>query len=105
MPRETNCPNCGSNIRIGSMKFGHSFKPYHVCPDCRAKFTTDTRTKERVVLIAIFALVTAGISTAGFIAGFPWGLVAAFSGIGLLIFSGYTLSKIRYVEYHDKRDT
>ena len=98
-----NCPVCGSDMSTRSVPAGFSFKSYHVCPDCRARYTADNKTKQRALLIAIFALVTAGLSAAGFLVGFPLGIAAFGAGIGLLLFVGYTLSKISYVQYRNKR--
>ena len=55
------------------------------------------------MLTAILALATFGLSAAGFLAGFPSGLLASVAGAGLLVFASYTLSKKSYVEYRNKR--
>lgn len=92
-------------MRSEGLQIGYSFKPYRVCPVCQSKYTIDKKTKKRAALIAVFALVISGLYAVGFWEGFPLGLVAAASGAGLLVFTGYTLSKISYVEYHGKRDS
>ena len=79
----------------------HGFKPYRICPDCQAKYTTDTKTKKRGLVVAFFAVVTLGLSAAGQLIGFPWGLFAFTSGSGALVYAGYTLSKMTYIEYRD----
>lgn len=79
----------------------YSFRPYRVCPDCQAKYTTDARTKGRALVTVVFALITMALSFAGTRIGFPWGLAAFLSGTGLLVYVGYTLSKLEYVEYRE----
>ena len=103
MPPQMNCPVCGSDMRTKSLFLGGGFKPYRVCPDCRSEYTTDKKTKKRAVLIAIYSLMTAVLSVAAFLAGFPFGLFVAAAGAGLLVFVGYTLSRMRYVEYRNKK--
>jgi len=49
--------------------------------------------------MAIFAILTLVLSAAGFLIGFPWGLAAFLAGIGLLVYVGYVLSKMEYVEH------
>jgi len=50
---------------------------------------------------AVFALLTLALSTAGLLFGFPWGILAFLVGTGLLIYVGYVLSKMMYIEHHD----
>ena len=52
-------------------------------------------------MVAIFAVLTIALSVAGFALGFPWGLAAFLGGTGLLVYVGYVLSKMEYVEYVD----
>ena len=81
----------------------YSLKAYRVCPDCQSKYTTDRRTKRRAALIAALALTTMGLSAHAFMHGFPWGIAPAVSGAVLLVYAGYTLSRMSYVEYRGKR--
>ena len=53
--------------------------------------------------IVIFALITVGLSVRAMVMGFPWGLASVVSGTALLVYVGYTLSKMSYVEYRGKR--
>ena len=50
---------------------------------------------------AILAVLTIALSVAGFTLGFPWGLAALLSGTGCLVYAGFMLSKMEYVEYVD----
>jgi hypothetical protein len=88
-------------MRGGNLLSLHGLKPYRVCPDCQAKYTTDSHTKKRGLVLAGFALVTLALSTAGHLYGFPWGIVAFLFGTGLLIYAGYALSRMTYIEYRD----
>lgn len=101
MSAKMNCPVCGSDMRSRSMLAHYSLKPYRVCPDCQAKYTVDTSTKRRQLLLAVFAVMTLMLSVAAYLNGFPWSLATFLSGTGLLIYVGYTLSKMRYVEFRD----
>lgn len=101
MTSQMRCPVCGSDMRGGDLLPLHGLKPYHTCPDCRAKYTTDTSTKKRGLIIAVFALITFNLSTAGLFFGSPWGLLAFLAGTGLLVYVGHALSKMTYVEYRD----
>ncbi len=78
-----------------------ALKSYRVCPDCQSKYTTDACTKKRGLLIALFALITLALSAAGHFVDFPWGLLAFIAGTGLLVYVGYALSKMTYIEYRD----
>lgn len=89
-----NRPVCGSKMRTENLQAGCSFKPYRVGLDCRSKYKTDQRTMKRTVLIAMLALTTSGLAAATFLAGFALGLVAAVSGVWLLMFMVHTPSKI-----------
>jgi hypothetical protein len=51
----------------------------------------------------MFAFITVGLSAYAMVKGFPWGLASAVSGTALLVYVGYTLSKMSYVEYRGKR--
>lgn len=101
MPGKMSCPNCHSDMRSRSLYAHFSLKPYRVCPDCQAKYTTDRSSRKRSLVVALIALLTLALSVAGIMIGFPWGLAAFFGSIGLLGYVGYFLSKIEYVEYHD----
>ena len=79
----------------------HGLTAYLVCPDCKVNYTADAKTGKRALMIAVFAILTLGLSVAGLIAGFPWGLLAFVAGTGLLACVGYVLSKMTYIEYHD----
>lgn len=52
-------------------------------------------------MIAILGLLTIVLSIAGFLYGFPWGVAAFLGGTVLLVYVGYVLSKLEYVEYCD----
>jgi len=88
-------------MRGGSLLFPHvhGFKSYRFCPDCQAKYTTDASTKKRGLVLAVFALLTLTLSAAGHFIGPPWGLLAFLAGSGLLVYAGYALSKMTYIEY------
>lgn len=103
MPARMNCPVCGSDMRSRSLLAHYSWKPYRVCPDCQAKYTVDFRTKRRQVVVVPFALITFAFAAAGYLRGFPWSVVTLLAGIGLLIYAGYVLSKMRYVEFRERR--
>ena len=79
----------------------YRLKPYMVCPTCQAKYTVDIHSKRRGLLIAVFAMMTFGLSAVAFQNGFPWSLATFISGTGLLIYVGYALSKMSYVNYED----
>ena len=88
-------------MRGGDLLSLHGFKAYRVCPDCKARYTTDPSTKKHALVIAVFALLTLTLSIAGLLIGFPWGILAFLVGTGLLVYVGYVLSKMMYIEYHD----
>ena len=79
----------------------YSLKPYRVCPDCQVEYTVDTATKRRRWLIALFAMITIAVVLVSHDRGFPWSLATFLSGIGLLGYVGYALSRMTYVEYRD----
>lgn len=95
------CPVCGSDMRSRSLLPQFRFKPYDVCPDCGAKYRFDARTRRRALIMVVLALLQLALSTAGLRLGFPWGLAAFFGGVGLLVYVGYTLSKMSFVQYRD----
>lgn len=90
-------------MRTAGMLTQFSMKSYRVCPNCQSKYTTDKRTRRRSVWIVIFALITVGLSVRAMVMGFPWGLASVVSGTALLVYVGYTLSKMSYVEYRGER--
>ena len=102
MSAKMNCPVCGSDMRNRSMLAHYSMKPYRVCPDCQAKYTVDTNTRKRRLLIAIFAMTTLMLSVASYLHGFPWTLATFMVGTALFIYVGYALSRMTYVEYPDR---
>lgn len=52
----------------------------------------------RGVVLAILALLTTALSAAGFLVGFPWGLMAFFSDTVSIIYLGYVLKNISYIK-------
>ena len=52
-------------------------------------------------MIAILGLLTIALSVAGFTLGWPWGLAASLGGVACLVYAGFVLSKMEYVEYVD----
>ena len=103
MPLQVHCPVCGSDMRTTRLLAQYSLKPCRVCPDCQSKYTTDRRTKRRRALIAVLALMTVGLSAQALVHGFPWGIAPAICGAALLVYVGYALSKMSYVEYRGNR--
>ena len=101
MPPKTNCPVCGSDMRINRLLPKIDLRSYKVCPDCQSKYTVDADTKRREWVLLVFAVITFASAAAGFIVGFPWGFVSLFSGTGLLLYVGYAISKMSYVSYVD----
>jgi RNA polymerase subunit RPABC4/transcription elongation factor Spt4 len=101
MPQMMSCPVCGSEMRSRNLLSQQSFKSRRLCPNCGAKYTTDASTKRRGLVIAAFALFTVALSVAGHQFGFPWGVASFVGAIGLLIYVGYALSKVEYVEFRD----
>jgi len=95
------CPICHSDMQSRSLFSHYSLKPYRICPDCQARYTTDARSKKRSLVGAILAVLTIALSVAGFTLGFPWGLAALLGGTGCLVYAGFVLSKMEYVEYVD----
>ena len=94
-----NCPVCGSDMRSRSLLSHYSLKPYRVCPDCNAKYTTDSKTKKRQIPVIILALIALGLTLAVHWKGFGWLLPAVVSYIILWVYAGYVLSKVTYVQY------
>lgn len=95
-----NCPVCGSDMRSRSLLSHYSLKVYRVCPDCKAKYTSDVNTRKRQLPILVLALIALGLTLAIGFKGSAWLLPAAVSHIILWAFIGYTLSRITYVPYH-----
>jgi uncharacterized protein (DUF983 family) len=101
MPPQMNCPACGSDMRSRSLWSHYSLKPYRVCPDCNAKYTSDSKSKRRQVPILALALSTLGLTIAVTLRGSDWVWPAFMSHIVFWVYVGYALSKITYVRYHD----
>lgn len=101
MATNLNCPACGSDMRDRNIRAHYSLKPYRICPACEAKYTVDTATNRRRLLIALFATITVVLAIVSFGRGFPWSLATLLSGVGLLGYVGHALSKMTYVEYRD----
>jgi len=101
MPRQMNCPVCGSDMRSRSLFSRYDLKPYRVCPDCNARYTTDLKTRKRQVPMLLLALIALGLSAAIGIRGFVWLLPAVVSYIILWVYVGYAVSKVTYVQYQD----
>lgn len=99
MPPKMNCPACGSDMRSRSLLSHYSLKPYRVCPDCEARYTTDSNTKKRLVPILVLTLVALGLTVAAHLKGFVWGVAAVLGYIVLWIYIGYAVSRITYVRY------
>jgi transposase-like protein len=101
MPPQMNCPACGSDMRSRSLWSPLSLKPYRVCPDCNAKYTSDSKSKRRQVPIMVLALISLGLSIGVTLRRSDWLLPAFVSVIVLGVYVGYAVSKITYVRYHD----
>lgn len=101
MPPQMNCPACGSDMRSRSLLSYHSLQPYRVCPDCNARYTADRKTKLRQVPIIILALISLGLTAAGALIEPAWLLPAVFSYFVLLVYVGYVVSKVSWVQYHN----
>lgn len=96
-----NCPVCGSDMRSRSLLSQYSLKPYRVCPDCKAKYTSDSNTKKRLLPIVILTLVALGLTVAAHLKGFVWGVAAVFGYVLLWIYVAYAVSKVNYVKYDE----
>ena len=101
MPPQMNCPACGSNMRSRSLFSHYSLKPYRVCPDCNARYTTDLNTRKRQIPIALLGLNALGLTFAASLKGVVWLLPAVVSQIILWVYVGYALSEVIYVKYSD----
>ena len=101
MPPRMNCPVCASDMRSRSLLSYYSWKPYRVCPDCHAKYTTDARTRKRQLGILLLALVMFGLTIAAALKGWVWVVPAVLSHIALWGYIGYVLSRMSYVPYED----
>ena len=101
MPPQMNCPVCGSDMRSRSLLSHYSLKPYRVCPDCNARYTSDLNTKKRQVPIVLLILIALGLTVAVGLRGFIWLLPAVLSHIILWVYVGYAVSKVTYVQYPD----
>jgi len=99
MPPQMNCPACGSNMRSRSLLSHYSLKPYRVCPDCNAKYTTDSKSKKRQIPIVLLVLLSLILTGAVGVKGISWLLPALVSQIVLWGYVGYALSKVTYVRY------
>jgi uncharacterized protein (DUF983 family) len=101
MAPKMNCPVCGSDMRSRSLLSHYSLKPYRVCPDCKAKYTSDSNTKKRVLPILILTLVALGLTLAAHFKGFAWGVAAVVGYIFLWVYVAYAVSKVTYVKYDE----
>jgi uncharacterized protein (DUF983 family) len=101
MPPQMNCPACGSDMRSRSLWSHYSLKPYRVCPDCNAKYTSDSKSKRRQVPIMVLGLITIGLMVGATLRGSDWLLPAFVSLVVLWVYVGYALSKVTYVRFHD----
>jgi len=88
-------------MRSRSLWSHYSLKPYRVCPDCHAKYTSDSKSKRRQVPIVVLGLITLGLTIAIKLRGFDWLLPAALSQVVLWAYVGYAVSKVTYVPYDD----
>ena len=98
MSANLNCPVCGSAMLSAPMRDHTRFRGNRVCPDCGRVLTVDASTKKRLWLLVAFAFTTLLLSARSFADGFPWSLMTVLSAIGLFVYLGYFLSKVRYVE-------
>ena len=101
MPIQLECPACGSDMRSRALFTGTHLNSYRVCPDCGSKYTVDSVTKRRGLVIVLFACATLCFSLLGFTRGFPWSLVTLVSATALLFYLGYTLSNMNYIEHRE----
>jgi len=101
MPLMMNCPACGSDMRGRSLLSQYSLKPYRVCSDCGARYTTDSHTKKRRFPILVLALIALGLTVAAYSKGVVWLTAAGLSHIILWIYIGYAVSHVKYVQYDD----
>jgi hypothetical protein len=101
MPPQMNCPTCGSDMRSRSLLSHYSSKPYRVCPDCNANYTTDSKTRKRQIRIIILTLNALVLTVSVGLKGVAWLLPAVVSHVILWGYIGYALSKVTYVQYPD----
>jgi len=101
MPPHMNCPACGSDMRSRSLWSHYSLKPYRVCPDCNAKYTSDSKSKRRQVPIMVLGLITIGLMVLARLRGSDWLLPAFVSLVVFTVYVGYAVSKVTYVRFHD----
>jgi len=101
MPPQMNCPACGSDMRSRSLLADSILKPYRVCPDCSAKYTSDSKFKRRQVPIIVLTLITLGLFIGVPLRGSALLLPAFVSLIVLWVYVGHAVSKVTYVRYHD----
>ena len=93
------CPVCGSDMRSRSLLSHYSLRPYRVCPDCNAKYSTDPKTRRRQIPIIILTLIALVLTVLVGLKGAAWLLPAVVSHIILWSYIGYALSKLTYVQY------
>ena len=101
MPPEMNCPVCDSDMRSKSLLSHYSLKPYRVCPDCKAKYTSDPNTKKRLLPILVLTMVALSLTLAAHFKGFIWGVAAVLGYVVLWVYVAYAVSKITYVKYDE----
>jgi len=102
MPPQMNCPACNSDMRSRSLLSYYTLKPYRVCPDCHAKYTTDRKSKRRQIPIVLLGFLSLGLTAAIRTLGSVWILAALASYVVLWAYVGFALSKVFYVRYPDR---
>ena len=78
-------------MRSRSLLSNSILKPYRVCPDCSAKYTSDSKFKRRQVPIIALTLITLGLFIGVSLRGSPWLLPAFVSLIVLWAYVGYAV--------------
>lgn len=101
MAPKLTCPACDSRMQGKSLLSQFSLKPYRVCPDCGARYTSDTRSKRRQVPILCLVLLALGLSLAIGIYGSAWLVPAVLSHMVLWSYVVYAFSKLAYVPYRN----
>ena len=90
------CPSCRSDISGQEIAQRLTLKPYRLCPNCRQRFTVDSRTKRRQ-LIALILAVSSLIFTIGWcFVDQPW-IVPSITSYIVLV--GHIYRSSRLVEF------